>query len=115
MSETAQLFSPNISQALREQLEHHARFLRCPCPTSGAISHLAPDVCIAYSIMINQPTRHINIAHWFMLFRDATQDARAEADGVTRSRFSLALAQLKLCGFIKSTTRTGVVKRLFAE
>ena len=95
-------FKPSPADATLRALDHPREFLRCPCCPQRSIAASSPDISIAF-VYYRQARTHLNLENWFQSFQSISRQPTGaqEPASVLRARFSFALDELKLLGFIK--------------
>ncbi|XP_068087230.1 origin recognition complex subunit 3 [Hyperolius riggenbachi] len=105
--------------ALHTALNNPSSYLKTLESEDGALSSVAPDICIAYKLHL-ECGRLINLYDWLEAFATVVNtsdgsdsDALQQVDEMTHARFIRAVSELELLGFIKPTKqKTDHVARL---
>ncbi|XP_039287914.1 origin recognition complex subunit 3 [Nilaparvata lugens] len=96
--------------ALHTALNNPHHYLECNCcklSNDGEILPTMPDVCIAYKLHLESSSL-INMYDWLQSFAaviNPNGDSGKNLDDQIQARFTQAVAELQLLGFIKSTKK----------
>lgn len=108
-------FQPSPLSSVITALQEPKRFLRCRCCPESGLSHTSPDLCLMASFYFEASHKILHTETWFKDFAQKCAQ-RGESTSLLRHRFRLALAELKIIGFIiPDSKREDVVLKIIPQ